>query len=180
MHRVTTWRRVYEHQLIGWRRWVRPDRFITSVMTRTAHGLDNLCTCTNNIHADMTRQSAQSIHATMTVTKQHLFAELVDTWLQSLEKSTQFPVLGWTWYLPKTRMMRLPYGEEIMIVGRTMWTQSTSVTDGQTDGQTRQTELRQLRLRKALHRAVKILQNYYTTQEPVNTSAVRSSLSQKV
>jgi len=70
------------------------DRFITSVMTRTAHGLDNLCTCTNNIHADMTRQSAQSIHATMTVTKQHLFAELVDTWLQSLEKSTQFPVLG--------------------------------------------------------------------------------------
>jgi len=33
-------------------------------------------------------------------------------------------------------MMGLPYGEEIMIVGRTMWTQSTSVTDGQTDRQT--------------------------------------------
>jgi len=32
--------------------------------------------------------------------------------------------------------MGLPYGEEIMIVGRTMWTQSTSVTDGRTDGQT--------------------------------------------
>ena len=32
--------------------------------------------------------------------------------------------------------MGLPYGEEIMIVGRTMWTQSTSVTDRQTDGQT--------------------------------------------
>ena len=32
-----------------------------------------------------------------------------------------------------TRMMGLPYGEEIMIVGRTMWTQSTSVTDGRTD-----------------------------------------------
>jgi len=33
--------------------------------------------------------------------------------------------------------MGLPYGEEIMIVGRTMWTQSTSVTDdGQTDRQT--------------------------------------------
>jgi len=30
-------------------------------------------------------------------------------------------------------MMGLPYGEEITIVGRTMWTQSTSVTDGQTD-----------------------------------------------
>jgi len=44
-------------------------------------------------------------------------------------------------------MMGLPYGEEIMIVGRTMWTQSTSVTDGRTDGQTDgrtdgQTELR--------------------------------------
>jgi len=34
---------------------------------------------------------------------------------------------------PETRMMGLRYGEEIMIVGRTMWTQSTSVTDGQTD-----------------------------------------------
>ena len=33
-------------------------------------------------------------------------------------------------------MMGLPYGEEIMIVGRTMWTQCTSVTDGRTDGQT--------------------------------------------
>jgi len=36
---------------------------------------------------------------------------------------------------PETRMMRLPCGEEIMIVGRTMWTQSTSVTDRQTDRQ---------------------------------------------
>ena len=34
---------------------------------------------------------------------------------------------------PATRMMGLPYGEEIMIVGRTMWTQFTSVTDRQTD-----------------------------------------------
>ena len=33
-------------------------------------------------------------------------------------------------------MMGLPYGEEIMIVGRTMWTQSTSVTDRRTDRQT--------------------------------------------
>jgi len=32
--------------------------------------------------------------------------------------------------------MGLPCGEEIMIVGRTMWTQSTSVTDRRTDGQT--------------------------------------------
>jgi len=36
---------------------------------------------------------------------------------------------------PETRMMGLPYGEEIMIVGRTMWTQSTRVwrTDRRTD-----------------------------------------------
>jgi len=33
-------------------------------------------------------------------------------------------------------MMGLPYGEEIMIVGRTVWTQSTSVTDRRTDGRT--------------------------------------------
>ena len=33
----------------------------------------------------------------------------------------------------ETRMMGPPYGEEIMIVGRTMWTQCTSATDGQTD-----------------------------------------------
>jgi len=32
--------------------------------------------------------------------------------------------------------MGLPYGEEIMIVGRTMWTECMSVTDGRTDGQT--------------------------------------------
>jgi len=34
---------------------------------------------------------------------------------------------------PETRMMGLPYGEEIMVVGRTIWTQCTSVTDGRTD-----------------------------------------------
>jgi len=38
---------------------------------------------------------------------------------------------------PETRMMGLPYGEEITIVGRTIWTQCTCVTDRQTpDGQT--------------------------------------------
>jgi len=36
----------------------------------------------------------------------------------------------------KTRIMGLPYSEEIMIVGRTMWSQSTSATDGQTGGRT--------------------------------------------
>jgi len=30
----------------------------------------------------------------------------------------------------KTRIMRLPCGAEIMIVGRTVWAQSTSVTEG--------------------------------------------------
>jgi len=42
---------------------------------------------------------------------------------------------------PETRMMGLPYGEEIMIVGRTMWTLDTvhecdRQTDGRTDGRT--------------------------------------------
>ena len=36
----------------------------------------------------------------------------------------------------ETRMMGLPYGEEIMTVGRSMWTQSTSVTDIRTDRRT--------------------------------------------
>jgi len=44
----------------------------------------------------------------------------------------------------KTRIMGLPYGEEIMIVGRTMWTHSTSVADGRTD---RRSDLRRLRPR---------------------------------
>jgi len=56
---------------------------------------------------------------------------------------------------PETRMMGLPYGEEIMIVGRTMWTQCTSVTetDGRTDGRT---ELRSQRPCNAELRTVKI------------------------
>jgi len=53
---------------------------------------------------------------------------------------------------PETRMMVLPYGDEIMIVGRTMWTQSTSVTDGRTD---RQTELGSQRPCNAERRTVK-------------------------
>jgi len=32
--------------------------------------------------------------------------------------------------------MGIPFGEEIMIVDRSTWTQFTSVTDGQTDGRT--------------------------------------------
>jgi len=52
----------------------------------------------------------------------------------------------------ETRMMGLPYGEKIMIVGRTMWTQSTSVTDRRTDGQT---ELRSQRPCNAERRTVK-------------------------
>ena len=57
---------------------------------------------------------------------------------------------------PETRMMGLPYGEEIMIVGRTMWTLSTSVTERQTDGQTDgRTELRSQRPCNAERRTVK-------------------------
>jgi len=56
---------------------------------------------------------------------------------------------------PETRMMGLPYGEEIMIVGRTMWTQCTSVTDRQTDGRTdKHTELRSQRPCNAERRTV--------------------------
>ena len=35
----------------------------------------------------------------------------------------------------ETRVIGLPYGEETMIIGRSMWIQSTSVTDGRTDRQ---------------------------------------------
>ena len=61
---------------------------------------------------------------------------------------------------PETTMMVLPYGEDIMIIGRTMWTQCTSVTDrrtdGRTDGQTdRRTELRSQRPCNAERRTVK-------------------------
>ena len=59
---------------------------------------------------------------------------------------------------PETRIIGLPYGEEIMIVGRTMWTQSTSVTDRQTDRQTDgRTELRSQRPCNAERRTVKII-----------------------
>jgi len=52
---------------------------------------------------------------------------------------------------PETRVMGLPYGEEIMIVGRTMWTQSTSVSDGQTDGQTDRITIPKTVQRRASH-----------------------------
>jgi len=52
-------------------------------------------------------------------------------------------------------MMGLPYGEKIMIVGRTVWTQSTSVTDrrrdGRTDGQTDRITIRKTVQRRASH-----------------------------
>jgi len=51
----------------------------------------------------------------------------------ALARGEPLRILGWTWYPPETRMMGLSYGEEIMIVGRTIWTQCTSVTDRRTD-----------------------------------------------
>jgi len=45
----------------------------------------------------------------------------------------------------------LPYGEEITIVGRTMWTQFTSVTDGQTDRQTDRITITKTVQRRASH-----------------------------
>jgi len=59
--------------------------------------------------------------------------------------------------------MGLPYGEEIMIVGRTMWTQSTSVTDrrtdGRSDGQTDRITITKTVQRRASHgKNLKLLQ----------------------
>ena len=45
-------------------------------------------------------------------------------------------ILGMNVISPETRIMGLPYGEEIVIVGQTMWTQSTSASERQTDGWT--------------------------------------------
>ena len=47
--------------------------------------------------------------------------------------------------------MGLPYGEEIIIVGRTMWTQSTSVTDSQTDRRTDRITITKTVQRRASH-----------------------------
>ena len=49
----------------------------------------------------------------------------------ALARGDPLPFFGVIVIFPETRMMGLPYGEETMIVGRTVWTQSTSVTDGQ-------------------------------------------------
>ena len=48
-------------------------------------------------------------------------------------------------------MMGLPYGEEIMIVGRTMWTQCTNVTDRQIDRQTDKITITKTVQRRASH-----------------------------
>jgi len=48
-------------------------------------------------------------------------------------------------------MMGLPYGAEIMIVGRTVWTQSTSVTDRETDGRTDRITITKTVQRRASH-----------------------------
>jgi len=52
---------------------------------------------------------------------------------------------------PETRMMGLPYGKEIMIVGRTMWTQCTSVTDRRTDRRTDRITITETVQRRASH-----------------------------
>ena len=48
-------------------------------------------------------------------------------------------------------MMGLPYGEEIMIVGRTVWIQSTSVTERRTDGRTDRITITDTVQRRASH-----------------------------
>jgi len=69
----------------------------------------------------------------------HRFGDTAAYWSKIL---IQRPRSGWSpsnfgmhLISAETRMMGLPYGEEIMIVGRTMWTQCTSVTDRRTDRQ---------------------------------------------
>jgi len=52
---------------------------------------------------------------------------------------------------PETKMMGLPYGEKIMIVGQTVWTQSTSVTDRQTDIHTDRITITKTVQRRASH-----------------------------
>ena len=53
--------------------------------------------------------------------------------------------------IPETIMMGLLYGEKITIVGGTMWTQSTSVIDGQTDRQTDRITIPKTVQRRASH-----------------------------
>ena len=65
-------------------------------------------------------------------------------------------------------MMALPYGEEIMIVRRTMWTQSTSVTDRRTDGRT---ELRSQRPCNAERRTVITSQSQTRKQADAKVSS---------
>jgi len=57
---------------------------------------------------------------------------------------------------PETRMMGLPYGEESVIVGRTMWTQCTSVTDERTD---------RITMTKTVQRIASHGKNGYTMKE---------------
>jgi len=64
---------------------------------------------------------------------------------------------------PETRMMGLPYGEEIMIVGRTMCTQCTSVTDRQTDRRTDRITITKTVQRMASHgKKPRVCQTLYT------------------
>ena len=68
-------------------------------------------------------------------------------------------------------MMGLPYGEEIMIVGRTMWTQSTSVTDRQTDRQTdRRTD--RITITKTVQRRASHGKNTVLTDHKLNLYSV--------
>ena len=52
---------------------------------------------------------------------------------------------------PELMGLPIPYGEEIMIVGRTMWTQCTSVTDRQTDRRTDRITITKTVQRRASH-----------------------------
>jgi len=86
----------------------------------------------------------------------------------------------------ETRMMGLPYGEEIMIVGQTVWTQSTSVTDrqtdGRTDGRTDRITITKTVQRRASHgknERVTVLRHFYTVSFKLSVKN-KNGRSQKV
>ena len=77
---------------------------------------------------------------------------------------------------PDTRMMGLPYGEKIMIVGRTMWTQSTCVTDRQTDRLTDRITITKTVQRRASHGKNSVVVRGWTTLSAILTDLSLTSI----
>ena len=69
----------------------------------------------------------------------------------------------------KTRRMRLPCGEIRLPISPSVWTQSTSVTDGRTDGQNAHSKYRALHKRRAV-KSIKVS----TKCMPIGSTATNS------